>query len=174
MIMPDRSLGQPTPEQGRPARASAFLTISGQPADGVVVELYDSTKRTLLDRQKTDFRGFVQFDVPISYLPVVIRPVAPPGMVSSPTDQRVTTLPVAGGIFQMKDYWTDNWDEGESVRFQIGIPGNLPGDADSGEGKASGDSFDIEKYLTLKNILIVGAVVIGGMWIWRSMSGSDD
>lgn len=163
-----------TPEPGRPARVSAIVTQQGAPADGIIVELYDGAKKTILGREKTDFQGFVQFDNDTSYLPVVLRVVPPAGMVASPAEQKTITMPLSGGIFNIKEYFYDNWDVDESVRFQIGIPAEMPSSRDASSPAAKEDEFDLGKYLTLKNIAIAAGVFILGMILYNRFVGSDD
>ena len=164
-------LGQgDVPVPGRPARVSAIITRSGQPADGVIVELYDANREVVLGRAKTDYRGYVSFDNDTSYLPVVLKVTAPAGEVATPAYQGTITWPVPQGFWSTGLIKTWSWDR--SVHFQLGMPGEKK--AETKEEEPEGGELDLGKYFTLKNIAIAGGVFILATYLWNHFGGGSE
>ena len=159
-------LGQEKPEMSStaPYRVSANIVAGDRPAKGIEVYLLDSTGETVLQKKLTDATGLVYFDV-ADEKPVLIRPVPPKGMVIAPEEEKKVPLYVDRWWFSV----SPEWEWSDSVRFAVGLPGSAaPGGQKFPAGKG------LAEYLTLENILIGGAVLVGGYLLLQWVSGGDE
>lgn len=170
------SLGQDysgyTPQSGVKSRVSAIVTENGDPADGILVELLDHSRKVVLARDKTDYLGRVYFDRNTAYEPVIIRPVPPSGKIISPADKKSMTWPLTGSWYYLPDAWTDNWDWGHSEHFAVGSPYDTASPEQKPKAAPGSDEEDgWEKLLTTKNMLMAAGVAIGALVLYNLFTG---
>lgn len=152
-------LGQEKPAMNpdAPYRVSATLVAGDRAAKGIEVLLLDASGETILQKKVTDVTGNVFFDVP-SENPVIMRPTPPKGYTVSPEEAKKTPLYV-------DRYWLSpysEWEWSDSVLFTIGLPG-----AKAVPGKS------LTEYLTLENVLIGAAVLVGGYLLFQWFGGDE-
>lgn len=144
-------LGQEYPAEK--SRVSAIITERYmKPAKDVEVVLLDATTVREITRKKTDSEGRVVFEVNARGLPVILRPIPPKGMVVSPEQVKLETLPVEKGLWPFRDVW--GWDE--SAKFNILLA------EEEGEG-----------IFTFRNILIAGAVLVAAYIVYNTLASRE-
>jgi hypothetical protein len=90
------------------SRVSAVLVSkSGGGVSGIDVKLYDTVTGSLLETRATDRLGQVAFDLAYSNQIYLIRPSVPEGLLTSPLEKKVTSLPVG------------SWNMDKSAQFLV-------------------------------------------------------